>query len=49
MIKVGTKAKAVIGIINTYFSIYPSIEAFVFILSGRFIGRAASARSDVCT
>lgn len=33
MIKVGTKAKVVIGIINTHFSIYPSNEAFLFILS----------------
>lgn len=37
MIKVGTKAKVVIGIINTHFSIYPSNEAFLFIPSKRFI------------
>lgn len=37
MIKVGTKAKVVIGIINTHFSIYPSNEAFLFSLSDRFI------------
>ena len=32
LIKVGTKAKVVIGIINTHFSIYPSNEASLFIL-----------------
>ena len=42
MIKVGTKAKVVIGIINTHFSIYPSNEALLFILSGRFIRKTAS-------
>lgn len=47
MIKVGTKVKVVIGIINTHFSIYPSNEAFVFILSGRFIDRTASALSYI--
>lgn len=47
MIKVGTKVKVVIGIINTHFSIYPSNEAFLFILSGRFIDRTASALSYI--
>ncbi|KAJ3598503.1 hypothetical protein NHX12_002014 [Muraenolepis orangiensis] len=32
MIKVGTKAKVVIGIINTHFSVYPSNEAPLFTL-----------------
>lgn len=41
-LKRGTKAKVVIGIINTHFSIYPSNEAFLFIPSGRFIRNTAS-------
>lgn len=49
MIKVGTKAKVVIGIINTHFSIYSSNEAFLFILSGRFIRKTASTvRQSEC-
>lgn len=46
MIKVGTKAKVVIGIINTHFSIYPSNEAFLFILRKRFIRNTASTLSQ---
>lgn len=45
MIKVGTKAKVVIGIINTHFSIYPSNEVFVFILS-QFIRKTAPTLSQ---
>lgn len=46
MIKVGTKAKVVIGIINTHFSIYPSNEAFLFILRSWFIRKTASTTSQ---
>lgn len=48
MIKVGTKAKVVIGIINTHFSIYPSNEALLLILSSRSIQKTASTLSWEC-
>lgn len=41
MIKVSAKAKVVIGIVNTLFSILVFNEAFLFILSSHFIRRTA--------
>lgn len=45
MIKVGTKAKVVIGIINTHFSIYLSNEASLFILRSQFVKTTESTLS----